>query len=88
MKDFNLIEDNLNKCKRYGDLYIIGKRGDLNSMREEIKNWDAGNNTEASVLIYNADILSESIAWKNVKQNSKGKFIQHLTGRIYINEFK
>lgn len=88
MKDFNLIEDNLDKCKKYHDLYIIGKRGNLDSMRKKIKNWDAGDNSEASLLIYNADILSESIAWKNVKKNSKGLFIQHSTGRIYLDEFK
>ena len=85
MKEFNLILDNLGSCKRCDNYYIIGVKGNIQEMFEKKTNWDAGDNTKASVLIYNSD--NDSIAWKNVKTSSKGYFI-NLSGRIYLEDFK
>ena len=85
MNPFNLIQDNLGNCKRCDNYYIIGLKGNLQEMYDKKKNWDAGDNTKASVLIYNSD--TDSIAWKNVKVSSKGYYI-NLSGRIYLESFK
>lgn len=85
MLDFNLIEDNLDSCKRYGDYYIIGQKGRKKEMTVKKRYWDSGDNTKQQILIYN--LQNQTIAWKNVKKSSKGYFI-NLNGRCYLDEFK
>jgi hypothetical protein len=84
MENFNIITDNLSSCKSYGVFYIIGKCGDINKMRDKKQNWDAGDNTECMLLIYNKQ--NDTIAWKFVKRSNKGFYIQ-MDQRIYLDDF-
>ena len=84
MKEFNLIKDNLNDCKKYNHFYIIGFEGNLQEMRDKKRNWDAGDNTKGMLLIYNSH--NDTIAWKMVKVSKKGHFV-NLSGRVYLDDF-